>query len=457
MIASVPALAIFLYSSYVNILIYNWKDIRNPEAGGAEVIASQFARRLARDGHEVTLFARAFRGCKGEERVDGLRVLRRGNALSVYLHAFLHYSRLPQKPDLVLDMVNTICWQTPWYVPAENRVAYVNQLAREVCFFQLPWPLSLLAYAAERLEYIPYRRTRFLCYSLSTRDDLVRIGIPKALIRVFPLGLDHDTYRLGTTKSATPLFVFVARLVNMKRADLCVRALRLVVERFPASRLVLIGGGPEERSLERLIKVLHLETHVEFLHRTANFLTDRSQQEQKVACMQDAWALLLPSVKEGWGMVVTEAAACGTPSIVTDVSGLRDSVRDDETGILVSATPSPDELAEAMCRIIADQDLRERLSANAHTWSATFDWETSYRRFREALQLDASLRETKLAPARTFADISPTADQAERNGRSAERVSAHFQSAQPHGEPGQSADGPRHGEERGTQWEERRG
>ena len=367
----------------MRILILNWKDLRHPEVGGAEVIAFEFARRLHRAGHDVTFFCRAFDGAAPEERIDGVRVVRRGGLLSTYLHAAGFHRSLDPKPELVLDMVNTICWQAPLYA-RRRTVAYVNQLAREVFFYHLPRPLSRVAYALERFQYLTYRQTPFLCYSNGTRGDLVGVGIPRDRIRLFPLGVDHDRYVPGEQKSEVPLFVFVARLVPMKRADLCVAAMPHVLRRHPNARLAIVGYGPEERALERQIHHLGLERSVSLVNRDALYF-EKTPGDRKVELMQRAWAHVLPSVKEGWGMVVTEAAACGTPSIVTDVTGLRDSVRDGETGIVISSDPTPMELGDAMLRVIEDADLRDRLSRGAVEWAARFDWDTSFSVFYEQL------------------------------------------------------------------------
>ncbi|HEX7041660.1 MAG TPA: glycosyltransferase, partial [Patescibacteria group bacterium] len=124
----------------MDILILNWKDVKNPTKGGAEVIAFEFAKRLVKEGHSVTFFSRSFAGAQPEEIIDGVKIVRRGNPITVYIYAYFYYKNLSKKPDKVVDMVNTICWQTPLYVPKGNRVMYVNQLAQEVFFYELPFP-----------------------------------------------------------------------------------------------------------------------------------------------------------------------------------------------------------------------------------------------------------------------------------------------------------------------------
>ncbi len=369
----------------MKILILNWKDIKNPDVGGAEIILYELAKRLIKDGHKVTWFCRKFTGCKDTEKIDGIETIRRGNKLTVYFHAWNYYRSLQVKPDKIIESVNTICWQTPLYVPADQRLIYVNQLAREVFFYELKFPLSYLAYFFENWEYKTYKSSKFLCYSPSVKEDLIKIQIPKENISVFPLGLDHARYKTGT-KSATPLFVFIARLVKMKRADLCIGAMKEIVLRYPKAKLAIIGYGPEEINIIKLISKFHLERNVMMVNKN-NLFFEKNTKDMKVKLLQQAWGLLLPSVKEGWGMVVTEAAACGTPSIVTDVTGLKDSVIDGKTGFIISTDPTVEELANYMIKIIKNNNLRQKFKKNAIKWANNFFWEKSYKEFIKILNI----------------------------------------------------------------------
>lgn len=368
----------------MDILFLNWKDLKNPDVGGAEIIIYEMAKRLVSDGHTVTWFCRSFPNAKEKDEYDGIRIIRRGNLLSVYWEAFRYYCSLLKKPDRVVDCINTICWQTPLYVPKKNRVMLVNQLAKEVFFYELPWPLSYLAYAIERLEYTSYKTTRILCYAESTKSDLETFGLPSKNIYIFPLGLDHDRYIKGT-KSKHPLFVFVARMARMKRPDLCVEAMRTVADMYPETKLAMIGYGPMEALIAKKISQLHLEKNVYLVNKDALFFT-KNIKDKKVWYMQQAWALLLPSVKEGWGMVVSEAASCGTPSIVTNVTGLKDSVKQNVTGIHISSKPTKEELASAMIQIIENQALRGRMAIQAEKNARKYTWSISYKKFVELLK-----------------------------------------------------------------------
>jgi glycosyltransferase involved in cell wall biosynthesis len=368
----------------MDILFLNWKDLKNPDVGGAEIIIYEMAKRLVAEGHTVTWFCRSFPNAKEYDHYDGIQIIRRGNILSVYWEAFTYYRSLSRKPDRVVDCINTICWQTPLYVPKSARVMLVNQLAKEVFLYELLFPLSYMAYALEWLEYLSYKSTRILCYAASTKKDLESFGLPSKNISIFPLGLDHHRYISGA-KSKDPLFVFVARMARMKRPDLCVESMSIVTKMYPKSRLAIIGYGPMEKYISKRITQLHLERNVELVNKNALFFT-KNIKDKKVWFMQQAWALLLPSVKEGWGMVVTEAASCGTPSIVTDVTGLRDSVKPNMTGLHISSSPTKEELASAMIRIIEDESLREKFSINAQKNATQFTWEKSYKKFAQLLK-----------------------------------------------------------------------
>lgn len=368
----------------MNILILNWKDIKNPQAGGAEIVSFEFAQRLVKKNHKVIFFSRKFKGCLTEEEINGVKVLRRGNLLTVYLHAYFYYKSLKRKPDRVIDMINTVCWQTPLYVPFEKRIAYINQLAKEVFFFNLPPALSLIAYLLERFEYVFYKNTKSLCFSQGTKDDLISFGINKNNVSIFPIGLDHTRYKKGGSKSRQPLFLFVGRLVKMKRVDICIKAMKQVAKKHPKAKLMILGNGPEEQRLEFLIKKLSLENNV-FLVNKDKSLFDRNGEDLKVRLMQQAWALLLLSVKEGWGMVVTESAACGTPSIVSNVSGLSESVIPNKTGIVLSKNPASQELANAIIKIIEDKRLQKNLSLNSSKFAQKFSWEKSFNKFYKLL------------------------------------------------------------------------
>lgn len=363
----------------MNILILNWKDIKHPERGGAEIIVYELAKRMINDGHNVTWFCRSSNNCLPEETIDGIKIIRRGNLVTMYLMAPIFYWSQISKPDLVIDCSNTIYWQTPLWAWKSRKIAYLNQLAKEVFWYEYPPIISHFGWVIEHLQYLTYLHTRFLCYAPSTKQDLISVGVPERNINIFPLGLDHSRYKPGK-KSPTPLFICVNRLVKMKRTELAIQAMNIIKRKYPQARLIIVGTGYNRPSLQKLRNSLQLQTQVEFADENVWFFKN-SSKDKKLQLMQKAWALIFPSVKEGWGMTVTECAACGTPSIVTNVTGLRDSVVAGKTGLIISANPSSQELAQAMTRLIIDVKLRNRLSLGALNMVSQFTWERSYHQF----------------------------------------------------------------------------
>lgn len=368
----------------MNILFLNWKDLKNPEVGGAEIIIYELAKRFVSDGHNVTWFSRTFKNAKTEETYDNIKIIRKGNVLTTYVHAYLYYRSLIKKPDIVIDCVNTIAWQTPLYVPKNKRITLINQLARQAFFYEMPFPLSFIGYCLEPLQFATYKNTSITCYSLSVKRDIEQLGIDNKNISTFHLGIDHDRYK-PKNKSKSPLFIFVARLVKVKRADLCVKAFQILVSKYPSAQLVIVGFGPQEEYIRTLIEKYKLQSSVQIVSKNALYFSG-SKQDLKVHFMQKAWSLILPSVKEGWGMVVTEAAACGTPSIVTNVTGLSDSVVSNVTGLIISNNPTEYELFLSMERIILDQKFRQKSSREAIKRSKSYNWRNTYVEFNSILQ-----------------------------------------------------------------------
>lgn len=361
----------------MNILILNWKDIKHPQVGGAEIIVYELAKLLVAQGNQVTWFCRSFKGGPSEEVSEGIKVVRRGNLLTMYLHAPIYYWSLKQKPDLVIDISNTIYWQTPLWAFKSKKIAYLNQLAQDVFYYEYPLIVSRLGIFFEKLQYLSYRKTPFVCYAKSTKDDLISMGIPPKNIDIFPLGVDHLRYFPGK-KSNSPLFICVNRLVKMKRTDLAIEAMSIVRLTHPEARLMIVGTGYDRPRLQALRDKLHLESIVNFVDEDVWFFS-KTAKDVKVKLMQQAWALIFPSVKEGWGMTVTECAACGTPSIVSNVAGLRDSVINNKTGIVVSSNPGPPVLAGAINSLIENPQTRKRLSQGAIKFAKEFSWDKCHK------------------------------------------------------------------------------
>lgn len=353
----------------MRILIFNWRDINNPRAGGAETYTHEIAKQLVATGHTVTLFTSAFPGCVSREQIDGIDILRHGGRMGVYFNAWRSYRReFKNKYDFVIDQVNTIPFFTPLYLK-DSGAALIFQMTREVYLSVLPSGIGRLAMSIERLILKLYKKSNVVVISESIKDELVGEGFSGSNISVVEPGLNHSGYGPGK-KAAKPTVLFLNRIVKYKNVTHLIEAFSIVRREVPEALLMIGGcrGGAYEKAVKEQAEELGLSDAVEFFPFVGK--TEKTQR------LQSAWVNVLPSTKEGWGMSVLEAAACETPSVAYNVPGLRDAVRDDETGLLVQYGDI-DALAGAIVRLLKDDDLRRRYSRQALESSKSFAWEKS--------------------------------------------------------------------------------
>jgi glycosyltransferase involved in cell wall biosynthesis len=358
----------------LNILIFNWRCPKHPQAGGAEKVTYEVARRWVRWGHGIHLVCGNYPGGMKRDNIDGIEVTRLGGKYSLYPLAALHYLRkLRGKYDVIIDEINTVPFFTPQYVK-EPKVAFIHQLAAEILYDELPWVQAKFWQFMEPRVLRLYGNVPVITVSQSTKEDLVKVGLPEENLHVITEGLDHDLYKPGGDKETNPHILYVGRLKRFKGVHFLIEAMRRVVQVLPSSKLSIVGRGePEyERELKQLTKDLNLEDSVTF-HGYVS-------EEEKIRRMQEAHVLVLPSQREGFGLVVIEANACGTPVVATHALGLRDSIIDGETGLLVPYE-DVEALANAIIRVLSDEGLREELSRNAIEWAGRFSWEKTAEEF----------------------------------------------------------------------------
>ncbi len=362
----------------MHIAIFNWRDVKHPQAGGAEVVTYQVARCWAADGHRVTWFAASFPDAPPRETLDGVEVVRRGRQYTVHYHAWRFYRReLRGRVDVLIDQVNTIPFFTPLYV-RERAFVWAHQLAREVWWYEMPFPVSLVGYLLEPLYWQVYRRTPALVGADSIERDLRRLGLRR--FARFTYGVDITPLPDPPTRPpGPPTVLYVGRLVPSKRVDAVIEAAAHARQRLPGLRLIVAGGGEPGYStqLEKLAARLGLEGCVTFAGRVSD--------EEKRRLMRQADALALASVREGWGLVVVEANALGTPAVVYDVPGLRDSVRDGQTG-LICRPNTPQALGEALADLLGDSERLAGMSAAAWAYSREFTWARSAREMIQGIE-----------------------------------------------------------------------
>jgi len=350
----------------LRILLVNWQDRENPQAGGAEIHLHEIFGRLAHRGHDVSLLCGGWPGCFPRVTLDGIDVHRVGTRYTFPFLARRYWRRElgTDRADVLVEDINKVPLFTPRW-GARRVVALVPHLFGGTVFQEAPLPLAAAVWLAEQPLPRVYRRTPFHAISESTADDLVARGVDRALIRVIYPGIDAQHYTPAAgTRSPYPLFAYLGRLKKYKGVDLVIRAFSRV--RHPDARLEIAGTGDFRAELERLVSSLALDERVRFL----GFISEA----QKIDLLRRAWSLVFASPKEGWGITNLEAAACGTPVVASDSPGLRESVRDGETGFLV---PHGDVAAMAAClqRFADSPDLVRDLGANGRRFAETFTWE----------------------------------------------------------------------------------
>ena len=354
----------------MRILLVNWNDRENPHAGGAEIHLHEIFGRLVARGHRVDLVASGWAGAAAAAELDGIRVRRVGGRWSFALLARGAVRSALGRPDgydVVVEDINKL----PLFLPSLTDLpfcAVVPHLFGTTAFVEASWPVAALVWAAERVIPRVYASAAFHVISNSTRDDLVARGIAPDRIEVIYPGIDATWYSPdpATPRAARPTFLYVGRLKRYKGVDIALRALALARTAGVDATLEIAGAGDDRPRLEAEVRRLALVEAVRFL----GFVSE----EEKRRLLRSAWAVVFPSPKEGWGISNVEAAACGTPAVASDSPGLRETVRDGETGFLV---PHGDAAAFAL-RIEAlarEPALVSRLGAAARAFALPLTWD----------------------------------------------------------------------------------
>lgn len=321
----------------MRILIYNWRDLKHPCAGGAEVYTDAVASEWVKMGHSVTLFCAHVEGEPAREvSSNGYQIVRKGSRHGVYREAKKFWTGEGSGSfDLVIDEVNTRPFFCTRFVGGTPTMVLIHQVAREVWFHESFVPVSLLGrYVLEPWWLWRLRNAKVVTVSNSSHRSLEQYGLRN--VRVVPEGYREREVTIAE-KETQPTLLFLGRLSANKRPDHAIKAFEIVKRTHPDAKLWVIGDGPERRKLER-----RAVDGVEFLGRVS--------ESEKSKRLSSAQVLLVTSVREGWGMVVTEAAFAGTPAIGYNVDGLRDSLLAHGGG---TVDPSPDLLAQEIIKFLS--------------------------------------------------------------------------------------------------------
>ncbi|MEA1962846.1 MAG: glycosyltransferase family 4 protein [Patescibacteria group bacterium] len=366
----------------MNYLWLTWKDKKNPLAGGAEVVNEELAKRLVADGHEVTFLVGSFLGCKKKETINGYKIIRLGNRYTVHFLAMIYYLiNLRGQFDLIIDEINTAPFFARFY-SRKPTILFVHQLSREIWFYEMIMPFSLIGYLAEPIYLWLLRKSKAITVSKSTKNNLVKFGFKKENINIISEGIGlrplQKLESCQAIKYKAPTILSLGAFRAMKRTCHIVSAFESAKEKMPELKLIMAGdaGGKYGKKVLDKISKSKYSGSIEVLGRV--------NKENKIKLMRKSHLICVTSVREGWGLVVTEAASQGTPAVVYDVAGLSDSVRNNKTGVICEKN-NPDVLAKNIVDLLNNKNNYNRLRKNALEWSKKITFENSYKNFKEVI------------------------------------------------------------------------
>lgn len=322
--------------------------------------------------HDITLFTASFPGASDKEIINGYTVIRKGSPYTVHFWAFVYWWKYFRKEnfDVVIDQIHGIPFFTSLYIRRVKVIAFIHEVAHDIWTQMYPFPWGAIGKFLEPWIFRIYRKTKFITVSNSTKQDLIAIGIPESNIAITPEAIDDEMFvPVNYSKEPNPTLISIGRLAPMKRPEHVIEAFKVAQKEIPNLQLWIVGDG-EEQLRNQLLNSAEGYAITFF---------GKVDTEKKKELLSRAWMLVSCSLKEGFGLVVLEAAAMGIPSIVYDIPGFRDSVKSGETGIICKANPSS--MAQSIVELINDKEMYLNLRKNCAAYSQQFNFEKASRAF----------------------------------------------------------------------------
>lgn len=363
----------------MKILILNWRDIKNTAGGGAELLTHEMAKRWARWGHEVTQISAGFPGSKKEERVDGVKIIRLGTWWTVHFLAIFYYLKnLRNQIDVIVDEVHWFPFFAVLYARRKT-VLLACEVAKKNFFVYFSYPVAFLWRQLEKIYFFLYRNIPALTISPSTKRDLINEGLKEDKIAVLPMGLTVPAGIEIYPKEKDPSIIYLGRINKLKGAEDAVEAFKIVKKEIPEAKLWFVGSGlpSYERRVKQKVVDYNFTSSVNFL----GFVSEK----KKFELLSKAHVLIVPSIHEGWGLVVSEAGFVETPAVVYNVPGLRDVVENGVNGLICESNTSVC-LAKNVIRLLQNEELCKKLSENARGESKKMNWRNTAKVALKVLQ-----------------------------------------------------------------------
>ncbi|MCM3207572.1 MULTISPECIES: glycosyltransferase family 4 protein [Paenibacillus] len=380
------------------VLLLSWRDILAPRRGGAEVFTHEMLKRSTSERYQYVHFSPEFPGSQPIQEIDGILYVRSGNIWSVILHAAKFYRKHHKQISYVINQCNTHQFFTRLWVPRSKRIFFIHQTTREIWYQNMDIIRGLLGYVLEPMLLRMAKYDQTITVSASTRNDLIRHGFDPDDVKVIPEGIEFDHWPRESwlPKGSRPTFLYVGRFMKYKGIDFVFEAFGKLKTTFPNAVLWIAGKTNHQyvdlelrpimeryklRAMEysETDDLAQLNDHVDVIFH--GFVTE----ERKLELMSRAQVLVFPSQREGWGLTITEAAAVGTPSIVSNSPGLVDAVDYGRSGYLVSHG-DVEALSRQMVRSIDKPEEYEFIRQQAYTFAKQFHFDHTGQEFGEWLE-----------------------------------------------------------------------
>ena len=355
----------------MKILMLAWRDMKHPKMGGAEIVTDVYLKGLSKLGYKVTLFTARYENSKEQENFNGYEIIRKGKGIGAHFKGLIYAKKNEDYFDIIIDQINTLPFFTPLAIKKEKRVVFFHQLCKNIWFYESKFPVSLIGYLAESSYLKFYKNTRAFVVSESTKKDLIKYCWMNPNNILF-LENQINFKPIKKPKEKENYFVFVGRLTKSKRVEDCIKALSQIKNK--STKLYIIGDGYDKYKnyLKKLTNNLDLNKQIIF--------TGKINNKERNKLIQKATAILVTSVKEGWGLIVTEANANGTVAITYNADGLRDA---NKTGFITKEN-NPEELARLMNFFLGDKNLlREKSEDSLRFAREHCDWDNNTWRLEE--------------------------------------------------------------------------
>jgi glycosyltransferase involved in cell wall biosynthesis len=375
-------------SSKITILFLSWRDIKSPKMGGAEIYTHEMMRNSDLNKFRIIHFSPMFEGAKYLENIDGIIYIRKGNLLNIIWKCRIFYKKNKNKIDFVVDQCNTFRFFTKFWVNYKKRIFLIFQLTREIWNFHLKFPFNKIGMLAETSMLKLNKNDLTITESESTKRNLEAVGFDTNKIKIIPVGLNFKVWNEKDflNKESIPTFIYVGRFAKYKGIDICISAFGELKRIYNNAKLWIVGKKDEKYINHSLIPICS-QYNLSYGNLSENkdivyygFVTE----DKKLELLSKAHILVFPSIREGWGLIITEAAAVGTPSIVFNSPGLIDAVNFGKAGYITKKN-NIQGIVEIMEDTIKNIMKYEEIRKNAHEFSKNFNWECTGRQFTDII------------------------------------------------------------------------